>query len=718
LLFDVTLRKDVKNMTRGEDMTTSDATSAAEQTPQPLVDTRHDGGVAYIALCNPPANALTLDLRRSLLSSLQIAQDDPNVKVICLRGQGVGFSTGLSVAELAHLKGGVLEAAPTLDDLCRTIEESPKPVVAALQGSVFEGGLALALAAHYRICGPKAQFSAHEITLGLVPGGGVTQRLPRLIGAAAALEMMLSGKSVAGRHAKLLGLCDDIVDMQDLRGTRAFCQNLIHETPAVRRTSETSTGLSDGAAYMAAVDLHRARASQSHINASRLIVDCVEAALLLPFEAGVFRENTARLDALGSTQVRAMRYAHFAERRAAQPLGLNLKLARPVSVIGIAGVSNMALAIAMVALDRGFDVMVFGSDANQVALAQTKVARSYEQSAQQGHITPEMRDKILAQFSGACELQNLSKCDVVIDATSGSVERRAQILVRIEEFVSNDALLATISDRGFVKIAQDLSHPERFLGLHFFAPAQATQLVEVACTDELSDVALATAHAFVRKMGKVPVCISATDGLIANTLQEAAWNAVDVMLLMGVMPSQIDQAMEKYGMAIGPCANMDLLGLEHFSGVAATVLNDSGRTGRGGNGGFYDYVLTEKKPQRSDDKAALALIDAVREDAGIERVTLSEAQICDRIVLAQSNAGAHLLQNGVAARPVDIDAVMLLGKGFPRWHGGPMLAADVMRPLVVQKKLREFAAQAPDIWEPAQIWAELIKNGDDLESLN
>jgi 3-hydroxyacyl-CoA dehydrogenase len=699
-------------------MITSDATSAAEQAPQPLVDTRHDGGVAHIVLCNPPVNALTLDVRRSLLSSLQIAQDDPNVKVICLRGQGAGFSTGLSAAEFAQLKVDALEAAPTLDDLCRTIEESSKPVVAALHGSVFEAGLALALAAHYRICGPKARLGTPEITFGMVPGGGVTQRLPRLVGAALALEMMLSGKSVAGQHAKLLGLCDEVVDMRGLRGVNTFCKKLIHEAPALRRTCDVTTGLSDGVAYMAAIAQHRARAGNSHINASGLIVDCVEAALLLPFDAGVFRENTARIDAFGSTQVRAMRHAFFAERRAARPVALDLKQARPVSAIGIAGVSNMALAIAMDALDHGFEVVVFGSDANQVALAQRKITRSYEQAAQQGHITPEVRDKILTQFSGACELQSLSHCDVVIDATSGSPERRAQILSRIEEFISQDALLATISDRGFVQMAQDLSHPKRFLGLHFLAPAQAIRLVEVARTDGLSDIALATAHAVVRKMGKVPICVSAYDGLIVNTLQAAAWDAVDVLLLMGVAPSRIDQAMERFGMPMGPCANMDVLGLEHFTGVAASVLNDAGRTGRGGNGGFYDYVLTDKTPQRKDDHAALALIDAVREGAGIDRVTLSEAQICDRIVLAQANAGARLLQEGIAARPVDIDAAMLLGKGFPRWQGGPMLAADVMRPLVVQKKLREFAAEAPDIWEPAQIWAELIKNGDDLETRN
>ena len=699
-------------------MTISDAKSATEQTQQPLVDTSHDGGVAYIVICNPPVNALTLDLRRSLLSSLQIAQDDPEVKVICLRGQGAGFSTGLDATELARVQAGSLEAAPTLDDLCRAIEDSEKPVVAALHGAVFEGGLALAVASHYRICGPKARFGAPEITFGVVPGGGVTQRLPRLVGASVALEMLLSGKSVTGQHAKLLGLCDDVVDMRGARGVGAFCKDLILQATGPRRTSEATVGLSDGAAYMDEISVHRKRAAKSHLKASSLIVDCVEAALLLPFEAGMFREEAARLDVLGSVQVRAMRHAFFAERRAARPNGLDLSQARAVSAIGIAGVSNMALAIAMSALDRGFEVVVFGSDANQVALAQGKIARSYDQAAQQGQITPQVRDQRLAQFTGANALQSLSKCDLVIDATSGSIAQHSQVLSRIEEFVAQDTLLATISDRGFAQMAQDLSHPDRFLGLHFFAPAQVVRVVELARLDGVSDVALATAHAVIRKMGKVPVCVPAHDGLIANTLQTAAWDAVDVLLLMGVQPSQIDNAMESFGMPMGPCATMDVLGLQHFSGVVARVLNDAGREGRGGSGGFYDYVLTDKGPQRQDDKAALALIDGVREGAGIDRVTLTDAQICDRIVLAQANAGARLLQSGAAVRPVDIDAVMLLGKGFPRWHGGPMLVADSMRPLVVQKKLREFALEAPDIWEPAQIWAELIKNGDSLEIFN
>ncbi|MFT6426060.1 MAG: 3-hydroxyacyl-CoA dehydrogenase [Celeribacter sp.] len=699
-------------------MTTSDAKPAAGQTQQPLVDTRRDGGVAYIVLCNPPANALTLDLRRSLLSSLQIAQDDPEVKVICLRGQGNGFSTGLDPVELSRVKFGALEAAPTLDDLCRTIENSNKPVVAALHGSVFEAGFALALAAHYRICGPKARIGAPEITFGAVPGGGVTQRLPRLVGAAVALEMLLSGKSVAGQQTKLIGLCDAVIDMRGNKAVFTFCQKLIEQDAPRRRTCDAIVGLSDASAYMTAIVQHRDRAAKSHLKAPNLIVDCVEAALLLPFDAGVFREETARLDVLGSGQVRAMRHAFFAERRAARPTGIDLSLARSVSTIGIAGVSNMALAIAMSALDCDFEVLVFGSDANQVALAQGKIARAYDQAAQQGQITPDLRDQRLAKFTGSSDLQSLSKCGLVIDAASRSVEQRTQILSRIEEFVPQDTLLATICDHGFAQMAQGLSHPERFLGLHFFAPAQAIRVVEVARTEGLSEASLATAHAVMRNMGKVPICMSAHDGLIANRVQGAAWAAVDVLLLMGVLPSQIDRAMEKYGMPVGPCANMDALGLQNFSGIAATVLKDAGREGRGGSGGFYDYVLTNKGPERQDDQAAVDIIDVLREGAGIDRIRLSDAQICDRIVLAQANAGARALQDGVAARPVDIDAVMLLSKGFPRWQGGPMMAADVMRPLVVQKKLREFALEAPDIWEPAQIWAELIKNGDDFEVIN
>jgi 3-hydroxyacyl-CoA dehydrogenase len=699
-------------------MTTSDAKSKAEPKMQSLVDTRRDGGVAYIVLANPPVNALTLDVRRSVLSCLQIAQDDPDVDMICLRGQGAGFCAGLDSAERSHVQTGTCEAAPTVDDLCRAIEDCIKPVVAVLHGTVFEGGLALALAAHYRICGPNARIGAPDITFGLVPGGGVTQRLPRLTGAAIALELMLSGKSVTGQQTKLLGLCDEVVDLRGLRGVSAYCKQLMAQGAKPRRTCDAQAGLKDGAAYMTEVAQHRTRAASSPLKASKLIVECVEAALLLPFEAGHFREEAARLETLASEQARAMRHAFYAERRAARPQGIDLSVATTVSTIGIAGVANMALAIAMCALDRGFNVIVFGSDANQVALAQGKIARSYEKAAQLGQMTPSERDERLARFTGASALQSLTKCDLVLDATSGSVERRAQILSRIEEFVSRDAVLATISDRGFARIAHDLTHPDRFLGLHFFAPAQVVRVVEMARTADLSAEALATAHAVVRKLGKVPVCVSARDGLIANTLQTAVWNAVDVLLLMGLRPSQIDRALEAYGMPMGPCASMDALGLQHFSGVATTTLSDAGRDGRGGNGGFYDYILTDTGPQRQDDDRSTAMIDTLREDAGISRVGMSDTEICDRIVLAQANAGARALQDGVALRPVDIDAVMLLGKGFPRWRGGPMLAADVMRPLVVQKKLRAFALEAPDIWEPAAMWGELIKNGTTLEVLN
>lgn len=705
-------------MTRGEDMITSDVGPMVKPKAPHLIDTHLEGGVAYIVFANPPMNTLTHALRCSLMSSLQIAQDDPSVKVICLRGRGGVFSTGLDASEMADLPPGTSESSPTLQDVCLTIENSSKPVVAALQGSVFDAGFALALAAHYRIIGPKARVATPETTVGLVPGGGITQRLPRLIGAAMALKVLLSGKAVTGVQTVALGICDQIVDMRGQSGVFAYCSDLIAGGADIRRSRDVRNGFDDAASYMKSITEQRLSMSRSHLKAPSLIVDCVEAALLLPFDAGLLREDAARFDVLGSAQVRAMTYATFAESRAATLNGFEASDALPVKKIGIAGVSNIALDIAMTALNNGFEVVIFGSDANQVALAQQKITRSYDEAVQQGSMSPAERAHCLPRFTGASELQSLEACEMVIDATTGSVDRRAQILTRIEEFVTPEAVLATISDHGFEHMSQHLSHPNRFLGMHFSSYVKSSRLVELARTSYVSNEAFATAHAVVCRLAKVPVCVKARDGLIANALQGAVWAAVDVLLLMGVHPSQIDRAMEQYGMEMGPCARLDTLGLQHFSGVVTTVLSDAGRQGCGGHGGFYDYVLTQNGPKRQDDATAVALIDEVRAGAGIDRVNMSDSEVCDRIVLAQSNAGAQALQDGVALRPSDIDAVMLLGKGYPRWLGGPMFAADVMRPLVVQKKLREFAKEAPDIWEPAAIWSQLVKSGDTLESTN
>ncbi|RPE71817.1 short chain enoyl-CoA hydratase /3-hydroxyacyl-CoA dehydrogenase [Pacificibacter maritimus] len=699
-------------------MTRSDATVPEEHDVKPLVTTRSAKNVAYITLANPPVNALTVDLRRSLLSSLQLAQDDPSVTVICLRGQGAGFSVGFDVKELATLPEGQLEAAPTLSDLCAAIETSPKPVVAALHGTVFEAGLALALAAHYRVCGPKARFAAPEVTFGMIPGGGVTQRLPRLTGPNVALELLLSGKSIFGQQAQQVGLVDHVVDMRTPKGVASFCAKIQQTDRPAPRSCDVTTGLADGAGFMAEINRRRAKVPRHHASPARLIIDCVEAAVLLPFEAGLFREEAARVEMLGAPHVKAMRYANYAERRAVRPVDFDPQPAQPIQSIGIAGTSNMAVGLAMIALDRGFSVVLFGSDANQVALAQSKVTRSYDQAAQMGQVSEAEKNERLGRFLGSDGLRSLSACDLVIEASTGSVERRAQILSRIEEFVDKEALLATIGDHGFTRIAQDLSHSDRFLGLHFFAPVQAVRLVELVRPENLSQRAFASAYAAMRTLGKAPITVPAQDGLIANTLQAAIWDAVDVMLLLGVSPSQIDTAMENYGFATGPCAQMDALGLAHLSGVAPTVLVAEGRLGRGGSGGFYSYSLSQSDAIRGDDSAAIAILDPIREGAGIDRVFMSDSEICDRIVLAQANAGAKALQTGAASRPIDIDAVMLMGKGYPRWHGGPMMAADIMTPLVVQKKLRQFSLEAPDIWEPVQLWAELIKNGDLLENLN
>lgn len=689
---------------RADDRTPSPKTP---QLPQVLVE--HEGEIAILRLSHYPGNRLNQALRQALLEAVAQAERAPEVKAIVLMGQGANFCLGFPPETLDSV-----EAAPTLNEICDRIEVCEKPVIASLHGLTLEGGLALALAAHYRVIGRNAHVGAPEVTYGLVPTGGVTQRLPRLIGARPALELLLSGRSLSGPQSESLGLVDVVAETRVGEAALEFARSCLAEGRGVRRSREVQDGVADGAQFLADIKSRREAVRGIVIANPSRIIDCVEAALMLPFEAGVQREAVAREESLATEEARAMRHAALCEERAGR-----LRLAegvtpRTVATLGVIGTGSLALGLVLSALDHGLEVRLLSAANDDLEQAEQRIASAYARAVQQGQMTEEVRQTRLSAFSASQKLGSLSDADLVLDATGGSVQGRARLLARVEEFLPDHTVLATAADRGFSEMIQALAHPERFLGLHLFTPTQAIRVIELALPEGLRSEVVATAHGFVRAIGKIPVHVRARAGLIANTVQEATWSAVDVLLLMGVRPARIDQVMRDYGFPVGACELMDALGLGPMAGAVAQFLASEGRRGKAAGAGFYNY----KDGQKGDDAECEAILAELRSQGGVQHVQISDKDVIERLVLAQANAGARLLQSGVVERPQDIDVVMMLAKGFPRFHGGPMQVADTMGILAAENRLRSFAPAAPELWEPATIWRELSKNGDNFEKLN
>ncbi|GAA3878085.1 3-hydroxyacyl-CoA dehydrogenase NAD-binding domain-containing protein [Celeribacter arenosi] len=678
------------------------------------VEVTRQGQVTVVRMADPPSNVLSRAMRHSLRAAIEAAEADEACKAIVLGGVGASFSTGSDPT-----------APDTMADdedlvaLCARIEACSKPVVCALHGLTLEAGLGVALACHHRVMSAGAQIGAPDITIGMVAGCATTQRLPRLVGAAAALDLLFVGRPIDAATAKKIGLVDAVAKSRAGEAAIAAALALIAKGGAPRRTSEISTGLTDGAGYLKETAKRRAGAPIHQRETFVQIVECVEAALLMPFEAGVARETLARAQCRDSSKTKALKYALAAERMTLSPEGLDPSLAVVVDRVGIIGATPVALGITLAALDNGLQVRLAAADAERTRKIKAQVVDAYARAEERGQITPKVHAARIASFFAEPGLEDFNTAQVVIEATALPTDQRAQLLATIEKRIEDETVLATVTDGGFDTLIKGLAHPSRFVGLHFFAPVQALRALELVHHQNTSAEAFATAHEFARQLGKLPVVTAPSEGLVANRIERAVWAAMDVTLLLGARPLDVDRAMRALGFPIGPCAAVDMLGLSYVGGAVANYLAEAGRTGRAARAGFFDYSDDgDARLPGQDDDAAVALIAQLRESAEIPEHRLSQEDIQDRLLLAMANTGAQLLSEGVVDRPAEIDVAMLMAKAFPRWLGGPMEVADLMGLATAERKLRGFADMAPEIWTPAPLWRELIKNGAKFSDLN
>ncbi|WP_298261723.1 3-hydroxyacyl-CoA dehydrogenase NAD-binding domain-containing protein [uncultured Litoreibacter sp.] len=699
------------------------------QAPKHPVRLERQGNIALIVVENPPVNALGVAVRRGIAAALSAAMAQEKTQAIVIVANGRGFLAGADIRELDQPA-----QEPSLSQLSTWIESAAKPVVAALHGPVLGGGLELATAAHYRIATGDARMGLPDIQLGLLPAAGGTQRLPRLIGAELSLDIILSGNQIGSEIALEIGLLDEIADGDLRTAAVTYARSLTEPRP----TAQIRKHLTDGAAYMASVATRRAAVAQEYganAGARQKSVDCVEAALLLPMDAGLEMERSAFEDCFASRESEGLRHAFLAEHMAARfP---ELAEAKPAKIdrIAIVGGGSLGSGIAIAALQGGFAVTLVEQGESGVNSALEQIGAYYERSIAKGRLSEAQGAAALTHLQLTNKLDSLGEADLIVEALGDDIAVKSTLLAEIGAMAKPDAVIATnTSCLDLTVLAQATGRPSDTIGLNFGAPAQGNKLVEIGVHDAASAQTVVTGLGFAKRMGKTPVRAHVQNGMghgyISGAILDAYHLAADIMLEDGATPAQIDGAMRSFGFPLGPYQAADMAGLDigyarrqstprdadaRYVEIADKMVEQNWLGQKNGRG-YYIYIEGESQGVPNGD--VLKLIAEHRADKGITARKFSDRDIRDRILLAIVNAGARLLGQGVAARPSDIDLVMVQGFGYPRSRGGPMMDADITTPSIIASRLSILSPEEPSLWQAAPVLVMLAQERQRFASLN
>ena len=685
---------------------------------------RREGQIAFIDIDNPPVNALSAAVRQGLAAAMAQLGQDNDAQIAVLSCAGRTFIAGADISEF-----GKPPVAPFLPDVVALIEASEKPIVAALHGTVLGGGLEVALGAHYRVALPGTRMGLPEVTLGLLPGAGGTQRLPRLVGADAAIDLITSGRQVDARKALELGLIDALAEDTDPRAAgETGALRLLSDGVGHRRLSEIPAPQVD--ADM--IDAWRAKVAKSARGqvAPLRALDTIVNGLTLPFEKGMAQERQAFLDLMQTSERAALSHAFFAERRAAQQDDLAGAAPRSVSRVGIVGGGTMGQGIAASALTAGLDVTLVERDEASAAKAAAGIGKMLEGAVKRGKLDAEAASRMQSQaFRAVSYYDPLAQVDLVIEAVFESLEVKQEVFRTLDRICRPGAVLATNTSYLDVNlVAGATTRPQDVIGLHFFSPANVMRLLEIVVADQTAPDVTATAFALARKMGKIGVRSGVCDGFIGNRMMLAYRTAADHLVLDGASPYQVDQAVVALGFPMGPYQVGDLAGLDigyatrqrkaptrdprERMPVFADRLVESSRLGRKSGRGYYIY--DEASPQGRPDPEMDGMLADIRTGLGITPRDFSTEEIQDRYMAAMVNEGAKILEEGIAARASDIDVVLLHGYGFPRWKGGPMHWADATGLDRIAADIARYAAEDPYFWQLSPLLARLAAEGGTL----
>lgn len=671
--------------------------------------------VAVLTLSNPPVNALGYDLRAALDAALARALADDAVRAVVLAADGKVFVGGADISEF-----GKPPRAPLLPDLIERLDGAGKPVVAAIHGAALGGGLELAMACHARVVGPAAKLGLPEVKLGLIPGAGGTQRLPRLIGPEAAFAMMLSGEPVGAERAVAAGLAEALEPGDLVAAACALALRLAAEGRPSRtrdRTERMDETAREAFEARAAEALKKAP-GQPNVAA---LVDAVRAGFAQPFDEAVKTERARFLALVDDPRSKALRYAFFAERETARVPGLSKDTPRrDIASAAVVGAGTMGGGIALCFANAGIPVTVIETEQDALDRGLARMRATYASSVKRGSLSEAAMAERLARITGAVGLENAAQADIVVEAAFEEMGVKEEIFSALSRIAKPGAILATNTSYLDVnRIAAATDRPADVLGLHFFSPANVMRLVEVVRAERTAPDALATANDLTRQLAKLPVTVGVCFGFVGNRMLARRSAAGERLLLAGALPHEIDAAVTDFGFRMGPFAMADLAGLDigwrtrkATGGKApiADALCEQGRLGQKTGRGFYLYPEGARTGSR--DPEVEALIAAESERRGIARRDFTPEEIVARLMLPMVNEGARILEEGIAARPGDIDTIWLNGYNWPAWRGGPMHWADGLGLAKVAADLEGFARESGDeTLRPAPLLARLAEQG-------
>ncbi|MGH8295709.1 MAG: 3-hydroxyacyl-CoA dehydrogenase NAD-binding domain-containing protein [Steroidobacteraceae bacterium] len=689
------------------------------------------GAAALLRLDNPPVNSLGHELRRAIVEALARAEDDRAVEAIVIMGSGKGFSGGADIREFGTPRS---LAPPTLHGVLRAVEDCTKPVIAAIEGICMGGGLELALSCHYRIAAASARLALPEVKLGLLPGAGGTQRLPRLIGVEAALNIIVSGKTVSADELRATPLLDAMATGDLATFALDFAHTVVAEQRGTKRVRDLPIRMPDAEAYLQFAR-NRVKSKTGPYPAPLACVEAVAAAVQQPFESGLRRERELFAGLMATPESAALRHIFQAERAASHIKGLPEGIAiRPIHRVGVVGAGTMGGGITMSFINAGLPVTLLETTQEALERGLSTIRRNYQGALRKGSLTEASLEQRLALITPTLRYEALREGDLVVEAVFEDLDVKRQVFERLDEVVKPGAILASnTSTLDIDAIARFTRRPKEVIGLHFFSPANVMRLLEVVRGAQTADDILATAMTLAKTIGKIAVVAGVCDGFIGNRMVARYGMAAHDLLIAGALPQQIDAALQAFGMAMGPFRMADLAGLdigravrkrraaqfpdEDFANVA-DILCQGGRLGQKTGAGFYRYEAGRR--EAIPDPAVTAIIERFRESKAVAPRTVSDAEILERCLYALINEGARIVDEGIAQRSSDVDLVYLNGYGFPAYRGGPMFYADSVGLNTVARALSRIAAaggaHAP-FWTPAPLLAQLAREGRTFSEL-
>jgi len=680
------------------------------------------GDIAVLEVDNPPVNPLSSGVRVGLCDQFDKANSDENVRGIVLKGAGNAFIAGADISEFGQKMEG-----PDLHTALKNIEYSEKPVVAAINGPALGGGLETALCCNYRIATEKSIVGLPEVNLGLLPGAGGTQRLPRIVGPSQALKIMLSGVPVPAKKALDQGILDSISTGDLVEDAISFLHKKLDETtehPKVRDLNEKLVEARGNENVMAEA---KALASKSRKGqfAPGQIIKCVEAAIEEDdFDAGMKKESDLFLECLLHPQREAMIHIFFGERTAGKILDVPKDTeTQKIGSAGVVGSGTMGGGIAMNFANAGIPVIVLDQDEKNLERGIGVIEKNYQMMVDRGRLSQEMKDGVMSLITPSLNYEDLADCDIVVEAVYENLELKQEIFKKLDDVVKGDAILASnTSGLDIDAISSVTERPDKVVGTHFFSPANIMRLLEIVRGEKTSKETLATIMKLGKIIKKAAVMSLNAPGFIGNRMLFGYTQQANMLLLEGALPNQVDTALESFGMNMGPFRMMDLVGLDlgwrarklakletPLTNKIADALCEQERFGQKNGKGFYNYSDGSRAPNPAPENEEIYV--KVAEENGFTRRDISDEEIVDRCILGLVNEGAKILEEGVAQRSSDMDIVYINGYGFPIWRGGPMFYANSIGLDKVLEKINKFAEKDEDFWKPADLLVALANDG-------